>query len=104
MSPGPAGTWQSGMVGSIDFGKGFVAPSCRRAMSCEDPRLPFLASMSAAMPDTMGAEKLVPAPAAYVLVAGDLSPLLYGVSMKNVHVAAPQFPPGALRAISGPRL
>ena len=41
-------------------GKGVLAPSCRRAMSWPAVRLPFTASMSPAIPATIGAEKLVP--------------------------------------------
>ena len=59
-----AGTWQDG--GGVGFvlsmevcGKGWL-PSCSRAMSSLDLRLLFTANISAAIPDTIGAEKLVP--------------------------------------------
>src|SRR6516164_5108919 len=54
---GPLGTWHIGAVS--ETGKGWVA-DCRRAMSCSAVRLPLTASISPAMPETIGAEKLVP--------------------------------------------
>ena len=58
-SSGPVGTWQFGTVGSLDTGNGWV-PACRRPMSCDGVRLPFTASINPAIPETSGAEKLVP--------------------------------------------
>src|SRR5437868_2257600 len=58
-SVAPEGTWQLGIAGSAETGKGF-APSLSRAMSCAAVKLLLTLAMSAAMPDTMGAEKLVP--------------------------------------------
>ncbi len=46
-------------VVSLVVGKG-LDPSFSRAMSCELFRLPFTESINPAMPDTIGAEKLVP--------------------------------------------
>src|SRR5690242_18408813 len=58
-SEDPVGTWQLGMVVSEETGK-VAAPSLRRAMSCGAVRLLLTLTMSAAIPDTIGAEKLVP--------------------------------------------
>ena len=59
-SLGLAGIWQASTVLSLETGNGVVAPACSRAMSCPEVRLPFTASIRPAMPETMGAEKLVP--------------------------------------------
>ena len=53
------GTWHIGTAGSLDTGNGCV-PARRRARSCAGDRLPLTDSMRPAMPDTIGAEKLVP--------------------------------------------
>src|ERR1035441_419580 len=52
------GTWHWGTVESLDVGKGVVAPSFKRAMRCDGSRLLCTDTMSAAMADTIGAEKL----------------------------------------------
>jgi hypothetical protein len=59
-SPGPAGTWHIGTVGSLDTGNGVVAPSMRRARICAGLRLPLTEDMRPAIAATIGAEKLVP--------------------------------------------
>src|ERR1044072_788607 len=59
MSPGPAGTWQFGMFGSGETGNGTV-PSWSRAFNSEGVRLPFTETINAAIPVTIGEEKLVP--------------------------------------------
>ncbi len=48
-----------GTAGSEETGKG-AAPSLKRAMSCGAVRLLLALTMRAAIPETMGAEKLVP--------------------------------------------
>ena len=57
---GPVGTWHIGMVGSADCGNGVVAPSRSRARNCAALRLPLAPAISATMPETIGAAKLVP--------------------------------------------
>src|SRR5215469_16872772 len=54
-----AGTWHIGTLASPDTGNGWV-PLCNRASSRAGVRLPLTASISPAIPETMGAEKLVP--------------------------------------------
>src|SRR5882724_8131067 len=54
-----AGTLQFSTVVSLETGN-VLAPSFRRAMSCEGRRFPFTLVISPAMPATIGAEKLVP--------------------------------------------
>jgi hypothetical protein len=55
------GTWQAWIVGSSDtvVGNG-RAPSRSRASNCSVDKFAFLDSINAAMPETIGAEKLVP--------------------------------------------
>jgi hypothetical protein len=73
-----------GIVASEETGKVF-APSFRRAMSCGAVRLLLALTMSAAMPDTIGAEKLVPrlglSWSVYPLMVGVVVPALLVVSM-----------------------
>ena len=106
------GTWQVGMFGSsaIVVGKG-RAPSRRRASICAVERFALRESMSAAIPETIGAEKLVPR---LVLVwfvkmwlAGTVVPLFEVVSSENRQgppLMLTQLPPGAATVTSGPRL
>ena len=54
------GTRQVGIAGSVDSGKGRVAPSCSRASNCAGESRPLTDAMRPAMPETIGAEKLVP--------------------------------------------
>jgi hypothetical protein len=105
------GIRHAGIVASDEVGNG-VAPSCRRAMSWLDFRLPFTESMSPAMPDTIGAAKLVPT-FLFVMsvkldVVGVVVPALVVVSNENKHgpevEVFTQLPPGALSAICGPKL
>ncbi len=60
MSDELAGTRHTGTDGSVDSGNGRVAPSCRRASNCTGVSRPFTAAISPAMPETIGAAKLVP--------------------------------------------
>src|ERR1700749_2204715 len=55
----PDGTWQLGIVVSDETGN-VTEPSFRRAINCGAVRLLLALTMSAAIPDTIGAEKLVP--------------------------------------------
>src|SRR5215469_1367520 len=108
-SVAPVGTWHIGTLGSLDTGNG-CAPACKRVRSCAGVRLPLTASIKPAMPETMGAEKLVPTlklvSSVYVLVSGTVVPVLVVVSIENRHGGPvfTQLPPGALTATSGPRL
>ncbi len=52
------GTWHIGAA--LLTGKGLLAPCCRRAISCAGLRFALTDSISPAMPETIGAEKLVP--------------------------------------------
>src|SRR3954470_362260 len=55
-----AGTWHCRTVESVDTGNGFVAPSLSRASKSAEPRLLLTDAMSPTIPETIGAEKLVP--------------------------------------------
>src|SRR5690349_392724 len=61
MSPEFWGMWQVGTVGSsgTEVGKG-RAPSFNRSWICRVDRFALRDSISAVMPETIGAEKLVP--------------------------------------------
>jgi hypothetical protein len=61
-----AGIWHWGAA--LLTGNGFVAPCCRRAISCAGLRFALTESISPAMPETIGAEKLVPRLVLYSLV------------------------------------
>src|SRR4051812_10869522 len=89
MSDAPVGTWHTGTFAlSLVVGYG-LAPSFRRAMSCVDFRLPLTASINPAMPETMGAEKLVPTLmfvwSVYEFAAGVVVPRFVVVSMEKRH-------------------
>ncbi len=111
-SPDPVGTWHTGTVGSLEVGNGFLAPSLRREISCVVDSRPFAASISPEMPDTIGAEKLVPTLTwywlVYVSIVGVVVPRLLVVSIEYRHGSPgptfTQLPPGALNATPGPRL
>src|SRR5688572_22877480 len=82
------GTWQAWMVGaSLTVVGKARAPSRNLASSCSVDRLWFLESISAAMPETMGAEKLVPRLLSIWLVkecvAGTVAPSFDVVSSEN---------------------
>src|SRR5688572_6968822 len=91
-------------------GKG-RAPSRRRASNWWVDKLALRDSINAAMPDTIGAEKLVPRLlliwSVNVWDAGPAAPLFEVVSSENRHgppLMFTQFPPGAAIVTSGPRL
>src|SRR4051812_22541306 len=91
-------------------GKG-LAPSRNRPSSCAVERLLLRESINAAMPDTMGAEKLVPRLLSTWSVKlnapGAVVPLFEVVSSEKRQgppFTLTQLPPGAAMATSGPRL
>ena len=88
-----------------------VALAFKRAMSWGGVRFAFAARMSAAMPETMGAEKLVPrlvfAWSVYALAPGTVAPSLIVESIERRHgppFVFTQLPAGAAIPTSGPRL
>src|SRR3954471_18420507 len=100
------------MVGAslTEVGKG-RAPSRSRASSWLVDRLLLRASISAAMPETMGAEKLVPRLKLFwsvkLFAAGTVVPAFEVVSSENRQgppFTLTQLPPGAAIVTCGPRL
>jgi hypothetical protein len=81
-----------------------------RAINCAGVRLALTVRMSAAIPDTIGAEKLVPrltlVSFVYVLVLGTVNPVLLVVSMdfRQGPEEFTQFPAGADTPTSAPKL
>ena len=110
-----AGTWHA-VVEVVEVWGNATEPSFSRVMSWHELRLAFTEAISAPIPDTSGAEKLVPRLglltwSEYVLIASVVLPELKVVVIGYTHGFDPvsgglftQFPAGALSATSGPRL